>query len=81
MKNVGQDLSWHAEGIYGATSFTRQCIAEKVDRGDLKIEHAQHIGKQILRENALELFPQLKSRLWKHKGLRMTPTNKGKTTK
>lgn len=62
----------HAEGIYGATELTRRCIAEvlaeKVDRGDLTEEHAQRIGKQILRDNALALFPQLKERLWKGKG-------------
>jgi hypothetical protein len=62
----------HAEGIYGATEFTRRCVAEvlaeKVDRGDLIEEHAQRIGKQILRDNALELFPQLNERLWKRKG-------------
>jgi hypothetical protein len=62
----------HAEGIYGATEITRRCVAEvlaeRVDRGDVKIEHAVHIGEQILRENALALFPQLKERLWKHKG-------------
>jgi predicted TIM-barrel fold metal-dependent hydrolase len=61
----------HAEGIYGATVFTRRCIAEvlaeKIDRGDLTEEHALRIGKQILRDNALELFPQLKERLWKGK--------------
>jgi hypothetical protein len=26
------------------------------------------IGRQILRDNALALFPQLRDRLWKHKG-------------
>src|SRR5262245_31639486 len=61
----------HAEGIYGATEFTRRCLAEvlaeKVDRGDLTEEHALRIGRQILRDNALELFPQLKERLWKGK--------------
>jgi len=61
----------HAEGIYGATEFTRRCLAEvlseKVDRGDLSADHALHIGRQILRENALQLFPQLKERLWKGK--------------
>ena len=34
----------HAEGIYGATELTRRCLAEvlaeKVDRGDLREEHA-----------------------------------------
>lgn len=62
----------HAEGIYGATEFTRRCIAEvlaeKIDRGDLKEDHALGIGRQIFRDNALSLFPQLSSRLWKHKG-------------
>jgi predicted TIM-barrel fold metal-dependent hydrolase len=67
----------HAEGIYGATEFTRRCLAEvlaeKVDRGDLLAEHAERIGRQILRENALELFPQLRSRLWKNTGKRLQP--------
>ncbi len=62
----------HAEGIYGSTEFTRRCLAEvlaeKVTRGDLLEEHAKKIGRQILRENALTLFPQLENRLWKHKG-------------
>jgi len=62
----------HGEGIYGSTELTRQCIsevlAEKVDRGDLLEEHANRIGRQIMRDNALELFPQLKDRLWKHQG-------------
>ena len=51
---------------------TRRCLAEvlaeKVDRGDLTEEHAARIGRQILRDNALALFPQLKGRLWKGKG-------------
>ncbi|MBI3863385.1 MAG: amidohydrolase family protein [Planctomycetia bacterium] len=67
----------HAEGIYGATELHRRCIsevlAEKVTSGDLIEEHAVHIGKQIMRDNALELFPQLKDRLWKHKGVKMEP--------
>jgi predicted TIM-barrel fold metal-dependent hydrolase len=62
----------HAEGIYGATEFTRRCLAEvlaeRIDRGELREEHAKRIGKQILRDNALALFPQLKDRLWKDKG-------------
>jgi predicted TIM-barrel fold metal-dependent hydrolase len=66
----------HAEGIYGATEVTRRCLAEvlaeRIDRGELREEHALHIGRQILRENALELFPQLKDRLWKDKG-KLTP--------
>ena len=51
----------HAEGIYGATEMTRRCLAEvlaeRVDRGDLREEHALAIGRQILRDNALALFP------------------------
>ncbi|MEK7996153.1 MAG: amidohydrolase family protein, partial [Planctomycetota bacterium] len=58
-----------AEGIYGATEFTRQCLAEalaeKVIRGELGEKDALRIGRQIMRENALELFPQLKERLWR----------------
>jgi predicted TIM-barrel fold metal-dependent hydrolase len=68
----------HAEGIYGATEYTRRCLAEvlaeKVDRGDLTEEDAQRIGKQVLRDNALALFPQLKDRLWKGKG-KLTPSD------
>jgi predicted TIM-barrel fold metal-dependent hydrolase len=59
-----------AEGIYGATELTRRCLAEvlaeKVYQGDLKEEHALHIGRQVLRDNALALFPQIKKKLWKH---------------
>ena len=61
----------HAEGIYGATVMTREVLAEvlaeKVIRGDLLEEHAARIGRQVLRENALALFPQLKPRHWKSK--------------
>jgi hypothetical protein len=68
----------HAEGIYGATEFTRRCVAEvlaeKIDRGDLREDHALRIGKQILRDNALQLFPQLKDRLWKHKSKLVPPS-------
>ena len=62
----------HAEGIYGATEFTRMCLsevlAEKIEAGFLNSTQAQQIGRQIMRENALSLFPQLQDRLWKHKG-------------
>jgi len=58
-----------AEGIYAATEFTRQCLAEalaeKVERGELREEHANQIGRQILRDNALKLFPKLKRQLWR----------------
>jgi predicted TIM-barrel fold metal-dependent hydrolase len=57
----------HAESIYAATKLFRQCLAEalaeKVDRGELREDQAMHIGRQVLRENALKLFPKLKSRL------------------
>jgi hypothetical protein len=59
----------HAEGIYAATEFTRQCLAEalaeKVESGELHEEHAVRIGRQILRENALKLFPKLRGMLWR----------------
>ena len=42
--------------------------AVRVDRGELIEEHAKRIGKQVMRDNALALFPQLKKRLWKEKG-------------
>jgi hypothetical protein len=58
-----------AEGIYAATEFTRQCLAEalaeKVERGELREDHAQRIGRQIMRDNALTLFPKLKRQLWR----------------
>jgi len=66
---VWGDDEHHAEGIYGSTETMRRCLAEvlseKVERGNLDEENAKRIGRQILRDNALELFPQLQSRLWK----------------
>ena len=57
-----------AEGIYAATQFTRQCLAEalaeKLLRGELTESHALRIGQQILRDNALKLFPRLNRMLW-----------------
>ena len=57
----------HAEGIYGATVTTRrvlaEVLAEKVERGELLEAHALRIGRQVLRDNALKLFPQLRGRL------------------
>ena len=59
----------HAEGIYAATEFTRQCLAEalaeKVRRGELLQQHADRIGRQILRDNALKRFPRLRRILWR----------------
>ena len=67
----------HAEGIYGATEMTRrvlaEVLAERVDRGDLRMEDAERIGRQILRENALTVFPGLKDKLWRHKQAKLTP--------
>ena len=60
----GDDTS--AEGIYGETELTRRCLAEvlteKVERGDLAEQDARQIGKNILRDNALEMYPRLKQR-------------------
>jgi predicted TIM-barrel fold metal-dependent hydrolase len=58
-----------AEGIYAAAEFTRQCLAEalaeKVERGEVREDEAHRIGRQILRDNALALFPKLKRQLWR----------------
>jgi uncharacterized protein len=67
----------HAEGIYGATELTRrvlaEVLAERVSRDDLRLADAEHIGRQIMRENALRVFPGLRARLWHDKQARMTP--------
>ncbi len=59
----------HAEGVYGATVLTRQCLAEvlseRIDHGDLREDDAKRIARQILRENALEIFPSMRQHLWK----------------
>lgn len=61
----------HAEGIYGATEWTRRCLAEvlaeRVERGLVREEDARRIGRQVMRDNALALFPGLKKKLWKGK--------------
>jgi hypothetical protein len=61
--------SHHAEGIYAAAQFTRRCLgevlAEKVACGDLGEPQAMQIGTQIMRDNALQVFPRLQARLWK----------------
>lgn len=65
-----------AEAIYGATVVHRavisEVLAEKVHRGDLRESDALRIGRQILRENALALYPTLKDKLWKHRA-HLTP--------
>ena len=64
-------LTVNAEGIYAATVFTRQCLsealAEKVVRRELREEHAIRIGGQVMRDNALKMFPALQRYLWKNK--------------
>jgi predicted TIM-barrel fold metal-dependent hydrolase len=68
---------FNAETIYAAAKINRaviaEVLAEKVERGDLREPDALRIGRQILRENALELYPALNDRLWKHRA-RLTPT-------
>ncbi len=63
--------SHNAEGIYGSTVVARaalaEALAEKITRGELREEHAMRIARQIMRENALALFPSLRERLWKHR--------------
>jgi uncharacterized protein len=60
----GDDKS--AEGIYGQTELSRRCwaevLAQKVDQSELAEGDALRIGKQIQRDNALELYPRLKQR-------------------
>lgn len=72
----GSDVA-HAEGVYAASQFTRRCLAEvlaeKVNRGDLCGDDARRIGRQILRDNALTLFPSLEKMLWKKGDARLTP--------
>ena len=59
----GSDL-FTIEGTYGTTVYTRDCItealAEKVVDKELSEKDAERIGRQILRENALEMFPSLR---------------------
>ncbi|HBO42812.1 MAG TPA: hypothetical protein DD670_02510 [Planctomycetaceae bacterium] len=64
----GSDMAT-VEGTYGATVYARQCItealAEKVVAKELREEDALRIGRQILRENALEVYPALRDRVKK----------------
>lgn len=72
----------HAEGIYAATATTRRCLtealAEKVALGELREDHAVRIGRQILRENALELMPSMRAKLWKQAGGKLLPPERAK---
>jgi hypothetical protein len=65
--------------VCGAAEFTRRCLAEalaaKVERGELREADALRIGQQVMRDNALALFLQLKDRLWKHQGKLKPPLN------
>ena len=71
----------HGEGIYGATEMTRRCLAEvlaeRVDRGDLREEHALRSAARSCATTPWHSFPQLKDRLWKHKGITMKPPAPG----
>jgi predicted TIM-barrel fold metal-dependent hydrolase len=62
----GSDM-FTIEGTYGASMWTRQCIAEmlaeKVAAKELSEKDARRIARQILRENALEMFPSLRKRV------------------
>ena len=53
------------------TAFTRRCLAEalaeKVARNELREPHALRIGRQVMRDNALQLFPKLNRMLWRNK--------------
>ncbi len=57
----------NAEGIYGESELSRCCwaevLAEKLDRGELSESDALRTGRQIQRDNALELYPRLKGKL------------------
>ena len=59
----GSDMAT-VEGTYGTTRYTRQCIyealTEKVVDKELREEDAVRIGRQILRENALKMFPSIR---------------------
>lgn len=58
------------EGLYGGTLYTRECLAEvlaeKVEQRQLREPDALRIGRQILRENALNLFPGMRKKLWRN---------------
>ena len=58
-------LRVNVDAVLAELPEAHRTIAEKVLNGDLREEQALRIGRQILRDNALELFPQLKERLWK----------------
>jgi hypothetical protein len=75
----GDDKS--AEGIYGETELTRRCwaevLAEKVSRRELAEEDALRIGRQIFRENALDLYPRLKEKAEQLHAAKELPAAKG----
>ena len=39
----------------------RRCLAERVLTGSLDENYAREVGRQVLRESALSLFPSLRS--------------------
>lgn len=54
-------------------SCASEVLVEKVIGGHLREDQALWIGRQIPPDNALELFPQLKERLWKKTRNRLVP--------
>ena len=74
--NTGEDLSseapgqWHPAWLAVAANYFRDPYFI-----DLREADALRIGRQILRENALALFPQLKEKLWKQRGKLEPPAN------
>ena len=44
---------------------SQEALAEKAIRGELREDHAIRIGGQVMRDNALKLFPKLQRHLWK----------------
>jgi len=64
---MGRRPTRNAEGIYGESELSRCCwaevLAEKLDRGELSESDALRTGRQIQRDNALELYPRLKGKL------------------
>jgi predicted TIM-barrel fold metal-dependent hydrolase len=62
----GSDMNT-IEGTYSMGVYTRRCIAEalaeKVVAKELREEDARRIARQILRENALAMFPSLRKRV------------------
>ena len=50
-----------------------EALSEKVERGELREEDAVRIGRQILRDNALTMFPKLRRWLWRKQNVTVSP--------